>query len=511
MTDLGVQEPAPAPTAYDVVPYPGYAYPQTHPDRLATLGMLFGVNVAPVDRCRVLELGCGDGGNLLPVAYGLPGSEFVGIDLAPTAIATARESAEALGLSNIEFVCADLGRLDGELGRFDFVIAHGVYSWVPDDVRDRLLAVCREHLAPGGVAFVSYNALPGGHVPAMVREMMVFDGLGHSAPEDRVARAREFLVALKDGSSADPAYRQVLVETIDNALAKGDAALLHDDLSPDNRPVYFHEFIAHARSHRLQYLAEADFFEMHAGVSSPEAVSLLDEHADDLIAREQYLDFLKCRRFRQTLLCHEALALDRSFPPTLAERFRFASYAEATDGDAPEVVVFRGRHGAALRTDEPVIKAALGALRARWPVSVPFGELLQLARADTIASSRGRGRTEIADRDVLGEALLRAYAVNLVELRTHEPPFVVVPGERPRASAVARRQAALGPAVTTLRHNAMRIDDETGRRLITLLDGTRDRAALARELAEGADPSPDLAAKLDRKLSELARLGLLEA
>ncbi len=500
----------PAPTPYDVVPYPGYAYPQTHPDRLATLARLFGVEAAPVQRCRVLELGCGDGGNLLPMAYGLPDSEFVGVDLASTAIARGRESAAALALTNVAFVCADLINLPGELGRFDFVIAHGVYSWVPDDVRDRLLGACREHLAPEGVAFVSYNALPGSHVRTMLREMMVFDGRGRSAPEEQTARARRFLSALKDGCSADAAYRRVLIETIDQALAKGDAALLHDDLSPDNRPVYFRDFIAHARAHRLQYLAEADFFEMHAGVSSPEAISLLDEHADDIVAREQYLDFLKCRRFRQTLLCHDDAVLDRSFSPALARRFRFASCAEPTEShEETPVVVFRGPHGAALRTDEPVITAALGVLRARWPLSVQCGELLGLARAEASAGADA-ARSEADDAAVLGQALLRAYAVNLVELRVGQDRFSLAPGARPRASAVARRQAALGPAVTTLRHTTLRVDDTTGRRLITLLDGTRDRAAVARALADGPDPSPGLTAKLDEKLAELGRLALLE-
>ena len=75
-----------AETPYDEVRYPGRFYPQTSPERLATLGTLFGLNPAPVDHCRVLELGCGDGGNLLPLAELLPRSSFLGIDLARAAI-----------------------------------------------------------------------------------------------------------------------------------------------------------------------------------------------------------------------------------------------------------------------------------------------------------------------------------------------------------------------------------------------------------------------------------------
>jgi tRNA G46 methylase TrmB len=72
-------------TAYDEVLYPSYTHNQTHPDRLATIATLFGLTPAPVERCRVLELGCGNGSNLVPMAYGLPGSEFVGIDRWPKA------------------------------------------------------------------------------------------------------------------------------------------------------------------------------------------------------------------------------------------------------------------------------------------------------------------------------------------------------------------------------------------------------------------------------------------
>src|SRR5688500_10900836 len=130
--------------AYAEVPYPGLAFPQSHPDRLATNALLMGMKPAAPEDCRVLELGCGDGGNLIPMAAALEGSEFVGLDLEPSAIARATERAAALGARNATFVAEDLATLDPEqLGRFDYVVAHGVYSWVPRTVADRLLAVCR--------------------------------------------------------------------------------------------------------------------------------------------------------------------------------------------------------------------------------------------------------------------------------------------------------------------------------------------------------------------------------
>jgi tRNA G46 methylase TrmB len=123
--------PEPMQNLYDNVPYPSAPYPQTHPDRLATMATLFGMRPAPVERCRVLELGCNDGSNLIAMAYGLPQSQFVGIDLAERPIAKGKATIEALGLTNLTLHCLDLRHMPSDLGRFDFILAHGVYSWVP--------------------------------------------------------------------------------------------------------------------------------------------------------------------------------------------------------------------------------------------------------------------------------------------------------------------------------------------------------------------------------------------
>ncbi len=177
------------PTAYDAVMYPGLPFSQTHPDRLATIAALYGLPAAPPERCRVLELGCGEGGNLIPMAYVFPGSTFLGLDAAGSAVALGREQISALGLTNVTLVHVDL--LDASnLGTFDYVIAHGVYSWVPPSVQERVLAIASEVLAPNGVAYVSYNALPGGHVRNAMRQMMLWHVRDFEEPDERMAQAR---------------------------------------------------------------------------------------------------------------------------------------------------------------------------------------------------------------------------------------------------------------------------------------------------------------------------------
>ena len=132
--------------AYHQVPYITGPMPEMHPDRLAAVAELFGMTPAPVTNCRVLEIGCGSAGNLIPMAHRLPGSSFVGIDLAELPIEMGREVARDLELANLELTAMDLCAIGPQMGEFDYIVVHGLYSWIPDAVRDRLLAVCRERL-----------------------------------------------------------------------------------------------------------------------------------------------------------------------------------------------------------------------------------------------------------------------------------------------------------------------------------------------------------------------------
>src|SRR5262249_55523737 len=159
---------------------------QTHPNRLAVIASLFGMTPAPVERCRVLELGCGNGSNVIPMAASLPESNFVGIDLAGEPVAEGNQMVSELGLQNIRLVHGSVTTIGDDWGQFDYILAHGLFSWVPAEVRSCILRLCRERLAPEGVAFISYNALPGCHVRNMLREMMLFHTRNFQSPNERV-------------------------------------------------------------------------------------------------------------------------------------------------------------------------------------------------------------------------------------------------------------------------------------------------------------------------------------
>src|ERR1700687_6319372 len=149
------------PTSYDLVPYESRSFVETRPDHLAIIATLFGLEPPAIDRCRVLELGCSHGTNLIPMAAGSPGSSFVGIDLSARQIAEGQKSATARGLTNIQFKHLNILDINESLGRFDYIVCHGVFSWVPPVVQEKIFSICVTQLAPNGIAFVSYNTYPG--------------------------------------------------------------------------------------------------------------------------------------------------------------------------------------------------------------------------------------------------------------------------------------------------------------------------------------------------------------
>jgi methyltransferase-like protein/ubiquinone/menaquinone biosynthesis C-methylase UbiE len=516
------------PTAYDEVLYPSSCFEQTHPDRLATLAVLFGMEPAPVEHCRVLELGCGDGSNLLPMAFNLPKSEFVGIDLAQRPIALGQAWVEQLDIKNLRLVQGDLREISGEWGWFDYIIAHGLYAWAPAEIQDKLLAVCHAHLKPHGVAFVSYNAMPGGHLRLMLREMMLFHAGAIKDPQTRIQQARALLGFLAEAGDDDDSYRQLLQKELKRIREFPPSHFFHDDLSPIQAPCYFHQFIEQASRHKLQFLAEADYFEMHGQSFPAPVLARLQTLQENVLLHEQYLDFLKCRRFRQTLLCHADLPLERGQPGSrIAEQYIAASFqplSAAPDLRADRIESFKSAQGVTVQTDDPLAKAALIGMGRLWPQILPVKQawtdaMSLLDAAGVAVANREAGLADLCD------FLHRLYATNSLELHAYQPPLTHVAGERPLASALVRWQNQNWSWVTNQRHRPVQVESALGKFVLNLLDGSHNRENLLREIGHAIqsgvlspqDPSsspPDpatLAADLDQQLQALAQHSLLLA
>ena len=245
--------------AYEALPYAGRAYARTHPDRLGLVGALHGIDTVDPASARVLEIGCAAGDNLLPIAVQYPGATCVGVDLAQVHVDRARQAIDALGLDNATVHPGSVADLDASDGPYDYVIAHGVWSWVSPELQERLFAVCRDLLAPGGVAYVSYNALPGQHVDQWLRTVMKHHVRG-LPPAEAVEQARAFLGLV--GNSLD--HRGDLLEAglfraaAAEARTLHDAFFFHDYLGDEHHPARVADFVARARAHGLDYLGDAD-------------------------------------------------------------------------------------------------------------------------------------------------------------------------------------------------------------------------------------------------------------
>jgi len=498
-----------AANVYDSVLYPSLSFSQTHPDRLAVMGTLFGMNPVAVEHCRVLEIACGNGSNLIPMAYGLPGSEFVGVDLAAKPVAFAQERIRRLGLKNIRIEQMDLMEIGPAFGEFDYIIAHGVYAWVPKAVQMKILAICRANLSANGVAFVSYNTNPAGHVRKILREMMQFHEHRTGKTTDRVKRGREFLEWMVKATDERSPWKALFEEELKLTFNRDENVVYHDDLAECFLPVSFGEFAQRAADSGLQFLSEAhlsDLLEPELGAEALESLSRLAE--GDLIAHQQYLDFARYRRFRQTLLCHAEYRLGREAVSARARKLLVASPMRATAERADGTVEFTNHRGAgSLTTNNPAIIAVLRQLEEIWPRAESFEQLVA-AMLPRVPDSQ---RTEAVEG--LAQAVLKLAATTLADLRTYHLSLAAGVSEKPMASAVARLMMQEGSLVTTLLHTHVNIEDEQGRKFLQLLDGTRDRQALTDALAADSpnESRETILKQVDGNLISFYRMGLLIA
>ncbi len=515
------------PNRYDVVRYPSHPYGFSHPDRLFLVGHLNGMRPALPTACRVLELGCGEGGNLIPMALRLPQSTFVGFDLAESAIQAGRDLAVRLGATNVHLDVGDIAALR-DLGQFDYVICHGVYSWVPAHVRERILSLCAEVLAPEGLAYISYNTFPGWHLHGVVRDLMRLHSQGFEDPHEQIDQGSAMVrfVSEQVAASSSP-YARVMAEASSRLFVHDPAYLFHEYLSPENQPFYLRDVVNDANRQGLAYVGDAWFEGMMPLRLGAGLQAMADELGQDLVQVEQFMDVVQNSSFRRSIFCRGERELRRRpFEADLSGLF-VALRGELVEGELPgpldtetdtSPVIMTGFDGTPCRVSSPIGKSALAVLSEVTPRSVAFPELV----------ARARARAGSGEADDVRAVLLHAFASTLVDLVPRRRGLAGSSGRHPRVPAEARVFAESGARyVPTLRHQGV----EAGRlvrSLLPLLDGTRDRAAVIEALVERTldgtlsveiadEPVTDadelrrhLAAAVDKKLEQLPDWGLLE-
>jgi methyltransferase-like protein len=462
-------------TSYDNVPYDSRPFPQSHPARSAALARLFGLNPPDVSTSRVLELGCAAGGNLIPLAMACPDAMFLGVDLSPVQIDQGRARIAALGLTNISLRAMSILDVSVGHGTFDYVICHGVYSWVPPAVRDAILRIAHDNLAETGVAYISYNVHPGWRLRGVLREAMMFHLADESDPQARVSSARAFLNELADLTDATTAYGQMLRQEAKALVTQEDYYILHEYLEHTNDPCYVADFIAKARTAGLEFLTEANFNITIAESFGPKAAQMLRSLSrNKLAAMEQYIDFLTGRTFRQSLLVRasQAASIERSLSADRLAGLHVHAKLELAGGDAPFVV--RDPGGRTLTTHSPVVRDGLVYLGAQHPRSLTLAE---------IAEAGVPGRTlNDADAFAVRDAVFKLVVAGMAEITAMPVTPAMNVAAMPSAMGLARADAAAGRTWTTnVRHESVALD-VVARAVLPLLDGTHDRAALQRAL-----------------------------
>ncbi len=467
--------------SYDEVPYEAGLSPATHPQNAAVIARLFGLRPADVRHARVLEIGCGAGNNLLPMAYSLPEASFVGVDLAAAHVRAAVDSAERLGLSNTVFLQADIRDFAPD-GQFDYIICHGVFSWVPPDARTSILALCRKALSPQGIAHISYNAMPGWHVRGAFREMLRSHARFFSTPEERIDQARAFASFLSDstaqltsGSATNAAYHTMLQEEFALIQRLPDFYVLHEHLADDNQAFYFLDFLDELNVHGLRYLGDANFASMLTENLPREVAASLDAIAPTRDMLEQYRDFVVDRHFRQSLVVRDDIAVD---PRIDADVLRGLTARAALL--APEDGVWQIPQAAGTKrpVESALVVATLETLAAVFPGSMPFAELRAALPEAAWPSDPGA-----SERDQqLVSLLLSLFATDAVELRSWDP---AVERDTPERPIVFRPAAILDTSlgVPTPHHTTVGLNSP-GRWLLQYADGTRTASELAELLFE---------------------------
>jgi SAM-dependent methyltransferase len=417
---------------YDELSYRSLPIEWTAPERLGLTSLLHGGPRVRLESYRVLELGCGDGANLLPMAYYRPEAHFVGVDAAASAIATGRARCAELGLANVEFVQADFTVASRSLsGHFNFIIAHGVFSWITNSVRDHLLSLCAHHLAYEGLLYLNYNSQPGWKLRGLVRRFLLTK-TAHVAPlRDRAELARNLAVKVSTALAQAPEHPYArLLEREFRFAAEGDISYIaHEFLAADNHAYWRSEFLALVTAHNLSYVADADF-NYASGRVSPDlrALIALELGEGDI---EDTFDLLSYRQLHSPIL---TTAGWRGRPPDREDlgRLVVASRLKPAGTNPNGARIFHDPDGVVVEAKEEPIAAALTRLAPLWP--------------------RGIRMTGLLRDDDLTEDLTLLHRHGLVELRLVEPSSSAPPSEPLNA-----REATWTGYVTSPYHTIARV------------------------------------------------------
>jgi SAM-dependent methyltransferase len=387
---------------YDELPYRSRPVEWSAPERLALCSLLHGGPRVGLDRYRVLELGCGDGSNLIPLAYYRRHAQFVGVDGSRRAIEAAESKRRELGLSNLRFVHADFEHAAAQLPeRFEFVLMQGVLSWVDERVRDRLLALCADKLAASGLLYLNYNARPGWNVRGLVRDILLVQTRACAELASRVRLAQELATrAARSFAESDHPYSQLMEREFRFVYESDPSYVAHEFLAPDNHAYWRSEFLALARAAGLHYIADADF-NYDTGRLPEDIEQRIHDAGFDAQPLEDMIDLFSYRQLHSPILTNRN---DPAVAPSLTElsRLYVAAALQPLPGEPGASARFRHASGFEVEARSEAMRSAFEKLAACAPRGLPAAGLF-------------------ADMAAAAEDLKLLHRHGMIELRLVEP------------------------------------------------------------------------------------------
>jgi methyltransferase-like protein/2-polyprenyl-3-methyl-5-hydroxy-6-metoxy-1,4-benzoquinol methylase len=371
--------------SYDDMPYESHPFADTSPAHLATISKLFGIETVDITQAKVLELGCASGGNIIPHAARNPKSSYIGIDLSKVQIEDGQAKIKALGLQNVELKHFSISDINKSFGEFDYIIVHGVYSWVPDNVQHDILRICSENLSAKGVAFISYNTYPGWKVKEIIRDAMILRGASHEDPYKKLSHARGMVNFMQEMTANSSIMRSIVDSEINLIRNAAPHYLAHEFLEEYNSPCYFKDFVSAAEKFNLCYLAESEPHTMFvSNLGQQVAAPLLNECGASQVMLEQYMDFLKNRPFRQTILTHKNRANNINYRIAADQIKEFEFCGRFISSEKVELdhipAQFTTTKGANITISQPIEKAAVMAINESFPAAMNFRKILDAAQ-----------------------------------------------------------------------------------------------------------------------------------
>lgn len=489
--------------AYELYAYPGATIPYTAPAHVALCARWARGGCTATERFTVVELGCGDGGNLLPLAFYHPRSVFVGIDSSRSALDRAQEAADRLGVTNIRYVCRDIRDVTArELAPVDYIIAHGLYSWVPEDVRGAILSFCRDALSADGLAYISYNAQPGWSTRLLVRDTLRRAQSVREAPiEQKAARAIALATRLiEDMPSAGFASTVVLADELARVRDGDPGYVFHEYLTDTNDGFWLTDFVERARQYGLGYVVDAQFCRWE-GYVPPELRRTVARRNLDPIEAEETVDLLGHRYFRASILCRSDVPRPQASHSELLEHVHVAaslrSQSESLDLTEGLVEHFVGTADSDVTLECSISKAAIALLASAWPTGLRLDRLYEDARS--LLAEHDQPVEPDARRQLVDD-LSALFEAAQIDLRLHEPVFSSEITEYPKAHALARWEAERRASLTTPYHRPVALDGPS-LELVRAMDGSRSKSDLQRVFGSEV---------VDQTLATLGCCGLLD-